>query len=287
MRGYGNTWVPKDVKDYSFQEVSKDLLDLLKVMRREKAIFIGHDIGGAIVWSMGLHHQDKCLGLIVLNTPLIVAPPTKEIVTAGGPVSFMRTLDPKTCGHFDYQAYFLDHGDDELNANAERTVNAYFRAQVSGDREKDKANMRLGMRTNFCRIPKSTTDGSYCGVLAKCPQSIPRDPLWSESEIRTYSEAFSKTGFPLNYYRMFDTNWRWDIAHGAKKINLPSLMVTAEFDAVLNPESSRGMEERIPGLERKHVICGHWTAIERKNEVNAILKEFLLRKLPPSGQSKI
>ena len=287
MRGYGNSWVPKDVKDYSFQEVSKDILNLLKALKRDKAIFIGHDIGGAFVWSMGLHHQDKCLGLVVFNTPLTVAPATKEIVNAGGPISFLRSLDSKTCGHFDYQAYFLDHGDEELDADPERTVNAYFRAQISGDREKDKANMRLGMRTNFCRVPTSPNDPSYAGVMSKCPTIIPRDPLWSEEEIKTYAESFKRTGFPLKWYRAFDANWKWDVAEAANRITVPSLMITAEFDAVLNPESSRGMEQRIPGLERKHVVCGHWTMIERKDEVNVILREFLLRKLPPTGKAKM
>jgi soluble epoxide hydrolase/lipid-phosphate phosphatase len=281
MRGYGQSWVPSEVKDYSFQEANQDLLNLLKVFKREKAVFIGHDIGGAVVWSMALHHQSRCLGVIVLNTPLVIAPASKEVVEAGGPISLMKRFDAKTCGHFDYQAYFQDHGDDELNADVERTVNAYFRAQVSGDRDKDKANMRLGMRTNYCRVPKSQTDPSYAGVLAKCPPKIPRDPLWSESEIQFYVDNFKRTGFPLKWYRAFDANWRWDIADGAKQITIPSLLVTAEYDAVLNPESSRGMEALIPGLERKHVVCGHWTMIERKDQVNALLRDVLTRRIPP------
>lgn len=290
MRGYGETWVPKDVKDYRFEEVNKDLVNLLKVLKREKAIFIGHDIGGAIVWSMGMHHQDKCLGLIVLNTPLVIAPPTKEIVAAGGPIAFLKTLDSKTCGHFDYQAYFQEFGEEELNADVERTVNAYFRAQISGDREKDKTNMRLGMRTNHCRVPKAPPkDMSYVGVLGKCPERIPRDELWSSEEIQMYVKSFQKTGFPVKWYRAFDANWQWDVSdvtfhqtfHG--KIHVPALMVTAEYDAVLNPESSKGMEQRIPHLERKHVICGHWTMIERKHELNHILTDFLNQHFPSSS----
>jgi len=282
MRGYGKTWVPKDVKDYSMEEVTKDLRLLLTALKRTKAIFIGHDIGGAIVWSMGLHHQEACLGIIVFNTPLLIAPATKEVVAAGGPISLLKTFDSKTCGHLDYQAYFQDFGEEELNADPERTMNAYFRAQISGDREKDKANMRLGMRTNYCRVPRSETDKSYRGVLYSCPKTIPRDPLWSPAEIKEYADNFAQTGFPIKYYRAFDTNWKWDVDHGAKQITVPTLMVTAEYDAVLNPESSKGMEQRIPGLERKHVVCGHWTMIERKDEVNHILEEFLTRRFPKS-----
>jgi pimeloyl-ACP methyl ester carboxylesterase len=203
-------------------------------------------------------------------------------LAAGGPVSFLRKLDPKTCGHFDYQAYFLDSGDEELNEDPERTMNAYFRAQVSGNRVKDKANMRLGMRTNYCRIKKSDTDPSLRGVLSQCPEHIARDPVWAEEEITEYANSFRRTGFPLNWYRAFDMNWKWHIESSAKQILVPCLMVTAEFDAVLNPESSKGMEARIPGLERKHVVCGHWTMIERKDELNSILKDFLQRRLPSS-----
>lgn len=284
MRGYGETWVPENVEDYSFKNVTEDLVYLVKALGREKAIFIGHDFGGSVVWAMALHHQNTCLSVIGINTPLMIVPKSKEIITAGGPIAYMKSLSPDLCGHLDYQVYFQDHGEDELNADARKTILAYFRSQISGNRDKDKANMRLGMRTNHCR---DTQPGSskLRGVLSSCPEEIPRDPLWTEEEIEVYAKSFEKTGFPLKWYRAMDLNWNWDLEISGKKINFPCLMISAEFDAVLTPESSRRMEEVIPGLERKQVSCGHWTMIERKNELNEILVDYLLRRFP--GKQKI
>jgi len=288
MRGYGRSWIPSELKDYSLKEVTKDLVDLLKVMKRKKAVFVGHDIGGSVIWAMGLHHPEVCLGLVAVNTPLYVPPATPEVVAAGGPLGLMKTMDPKLCGQFDYQVYFQNAGEEELNKNVERTVYAYFRAQISESREKDIANMRIGMRTGRCRERKSATDPSLRGVLSACPEDLSRDPLWSEEEMQVYIDNFKRTGFPLKWYRQFDENWKWHIKEGVAQIPVPCLMITAEYDAVLSPELSKGMEARIPDLERKHIVCGHWSMIERKQQVNDILVDYLTRRFPlPQQPSKL
>ena len=83
-------------------------------------------------------------------------------------------------------------------------------------------------------------------------------------------------------YRNIDANWEWDRRESvhASTIPHPCLMVTAENDAVLTPESSRSMESRIPRLSRAHFMCAHWTQFECTEELNAILVKWLV--IPPS-----
>jgi pimeloyl-ACP methyl ester carboxylesterase len=115
---------------------------------------------------------------------------------------------------------------------------------------------------------------------------IPRDALWSENETNEYITAFTRTGFPLNWYRAMDLNFEWDrLLPTGFQVPVPCLMVSAEYDAVLTPEAAESMQQyfELP-LERKLVSCGHWTPVERKAELNAILVEFLTRRFPNAAK---
>ena len=39
------------------------MIELLDSLGREKAVFVGHDWGSPVVWSLGSHHPDRCDGL--------------------------------------------------------------------------------------------------------------------------------------------------------------------------------------------------------------------------------
>ncbi len=70
QRGYGRTDRPQEVEAYSIVELCNDLAGLLDAQGISKAVFCGHDWGGAVVWMMPLLHPDRVLGVIGVNTPL-------------------------------------------------------------------------------------------------------------------------------------------------------------------------------------------------------------------------
>jgi len=70
QRGYGLTERPEAVDAYTIVELCKDLVGLLDAKKIDKAVFCGHDWGGAVVWMMPLLHPDRVLGVIGVNTPL-------------------------------------------------------------------------------------------------------------------------------------------------------------------------------------------------------------------------
>ena len=57
QRGYGATDRPEPVEAYDIEHLTGDLVGLLDHLKIDKAIFVGHDWGGFIVWQMPLRHH--------------------------------------------------------------------------------------------------------------------------------------------------------------------------------------------------------------------------------------
>lgn len=51
------------------RHVAKHMVRLLDEVGIEKATVLGHDFGGAIAWSLALHHPDRVARVIVVNSP--------------------------------------------------------------------------------------------------------------------------------------------------------------------------------------------------------------------------
>jgi pimeloyl-ACP methyl ester carboxylesterase len=61
MRGYGRSNVPPRRVDYAL-EVIGDMIELLDLIGAGKAIWVGHDWGAPVVWSIAQHHPELCHG---------------------------------------------------------------------------------------------------------------------------------------------------------------------------------------------------------------------------------
>ena len=69
QRGYGATDRPEPVEAYDIEHLTGDLVGLLDHLKIDKAIFVGHDWGGFVVWQMPLRHIDRVAGVVGVNTP--------------------------------------------------------------------------------------------------------------------------------------------------------------------------------------------------------------------------
>src|SRR5512140_2511896 len=79
QRGYGSTDRPEPVEAYDMEHLTADLVGLLDHLGIEKAIFVGHDWGGFVVWQMPLRHPDRVAGVVGLNTPHLARAPADPI----------------------------------------------------------------------------------------------------------------------------------------------------------------------------------------------------------------
>lgn len=100
----------------------------------------------------------------------------------------------------------------------------------------------------------------------------------TDDEFEVFLSAFSEHGVtgPLNWYRNIDANSD-HFAHLADApIDVPTLVITADFDPILPPGLVEGMERWVPDLTVSPVEgSGHWTQQEQPDQVNAALIGFL------------
>ncbi len=50
MRGYGDTQRPPNKKDYTFDKLRQDIVELVKQFGYAKCTLVAHDWGGVIAW---------------------------------------------------------------------------------------------------------------------------------------------------------------------------------------------------------------------------------------------
>src|SRR5437660_12134589 len=69
MRGYGRSSVYSRHEDYALEQSVADLIELLDALGREKAVWVGHDWGSPVVWSLASHHPERCIAVANLCVP--------------------------------------------------------------------------------------------------------------------------------------------------------------------------------------------------------------------------
>ncbi|XP_041637730.1 bifunctional epoxide hydrolase 2 [Cheilinus undulatus] len=254
MKGYGESTAPPDIEEYSQEQLCKDLILFMDKMSMPQVTLVGHDWGGALVWTMAQYYPERVRAAASLNTPLFKADPSSPLGDKLKDISI-----------FDYQIYFQTPGvaEAELEKDLERSFKIFFSSS-----------------SEAAKRPKISSEG-VCkrgGLFVGLPDQIPRSSMLTEADLQFYVSQFKERGFrrPLNWYRNTEANQKWMCSRPAIKPSMPTLMLTTGKDIVLLPSFSQGMEETFPNLSRGHIEeCGHWTQMERPAETNRILIKWL------------
>ncbi|MFI4973013.1 MAG: alpha/beta fold hydrolase [Caulobacterales bacterium] len=267
QRGYGLTSRPAKVEDYDLEHLTADLVGLLDHLGVEKAVFCGHDWGGFVVWQMAVRHPTRTAGVIGLNTPHSPRAPID-------PIEIMRTR----MGDEMYIVHFQKPGEADaiLAADVRKAMSFFLRRPLEGEAAPSAglaSERKPGDPSTFALMP---------ALAAYDPAGDPRGHFLSPAEMDVFVETFQRTGFTggINWYRNFTRNWQRSEGLG-DKVNVPSLMVCAEKDAVLPPSASDGMEAYVPDLDRALIKgSGHWTQQEKPQEVNKVILDWMDGRFP-------
>ncbi len=243
QRGYSNSSCPSEVTDYDIEHLSGDLIALLDHYGYEKAAFVGHDWGAAVVWGLTLLHPDRVNKIINLSLPYQERGenPWIEMMEAvfGGDFYFV---------HFNRQPGVADA---VLEKNASRFLHNMFRKNVP------TAPPQPGMAMiNLAR--------------AETPLG---ESLMSDSELAVFVSAFETSGFTgsINWYRNLDRNWHL-LADVNPIIQQPTLMIYGDRDAIPKFEK---LPEFVTNAEVVSLDCGHWIQQERPQETNRTILNWL------------
>jgi pimeloyl-ACP methyl ester carboxylesterase len=255
QRGYGGSDAPAATSDYDLEHLVADMVGLLDRLGIEKAVFAGHDWGGFVAWAMPLTHPERTAGVIGVNTPYIPFP-TTDLLRAAFP-------DDERL----YILWFQKPGVAE--AVLDRDPRLVFEKLLRRGAKREGTLFRGG-------------PGADANPFRRLAEMEPVGPaLLTAEELDIYARAFAKSGFRggINWYRNIDRNKTLLPEIGSKRLELPCLMVTAEWDAALPPESAAGMPALCADLEVVAIReCGHWTQQEKPVELSRAMVDWLGRR---------
>ena len=78
---------PTEYTAYSFKTITNDLAALLDHLNVKKAVFLGHDWGGEVVWKMCLYHPQRVLAVAGVCTPF--APRLDQFIPLDQLITFL------------------------------------------------------------------------------------------------------------------------------------------------------------------------------------------------------
>lgn len=256
LKGFGRSEAPRDKSLYDIAHLTGDLTAMLDALDIEKAVFCGHDWGGAIVWPMAQLHPDRVAGIIGVSTPHRPPPP----------VSPLTIIEKRyTDQHYFIQFQREKAPEELLASDPERFFKLMFRKPKYKTLPADIDNRVYDLLGRFSDGPPADND----------------DVVLDEKDISVFVEAYRKSGFHggINLYRNIDRNWEI-MRDKDTVIPHPALWVGAMSDIFLPPDGANGMEKLVPNLEKQIIPdCGHWVMWEKPNELNGFVTDWLLRKM--------
>jgi pimeloyl-ACP methyl ester carboxylesterase len=277
MRGYGRSTVYTRHEDYAVQHAVSDMLALLQSLGRDKALWVGHDWGSPVVWSLASHHPERCVGIANLCVPYLPEGFAPQIL-----IPFVdRTVYPEEqfpAGQWDYQLFYEENFDRArrcFEADIAATVRALFR-------QGDPANVGKPNLTAFTR-----KSGDFFGGLGRAPD-VPMDSsLMTDVDCCAYVAALERNGFfgPDSWYMNAASNIEYaKRARDGGKLSLPVLFLHGTYDFVCetttNSRFADPMRKACSNLTEVYIKSGHWMAQEQPVAVNRALARFIAEKLP-------
>ena len=289
MRGYGRSDRPLDASSYDSNQQIADVLGVLDALDEEKAIFIGHDFGAALVCNLAVRVPERVRAIVVMSCPYDFdisgrsgagsSPPEPhdkyQQLVFGSPF-----LKPTECfakiarKHFIHLHYFQAIGpaDKELGEHTREFLYRIYWA--------------LSAKGNLLGWENYPSEGTgYLDVLAEPEMPLPWDWL-SQEEFDYYVREYERTGPEtaciggLNSYRVADRNWEIGAKYADANIEIPCQFISGELDVVLqmiDPAALHIMKQRCPGLRGIEIIpeAGHFVQMEQPEKTNKALLDFL------------
>src|SRR5712692_3136049 len=182
--GLGRSRVYARHEDYALEHTVADMIDLLDALGQEKAVWVGHDWGSPVVWSLASHHPERCFGVANLCVPYFARGFAPDILVP----LVDRSVYPEAqypVGQWDYQLFYeesFDKASAAFEANVRNTVMALFR----------KGNPKAKGKPSRTALVRH--DGGWFGGTGQAPD-LPMDTdVLTEEDAHKYAAALEANG---------------------------------------------------------------------------------------------
>jgi len=279
MRGYGRSSVYSHHEDYALEHTVKDMLELLDRLGAQKAIWVGHDWGSPVVWSLASHHPDRCIGVVNLCVPYFA----KGFTLNNFLPLVDRSIYPEAqypFGQWEYMRFYeenFDRARSGFEGDIPRVVKLLFRAGNPEGRGKPAITAHIRNQRGWF------------------PAGIPDVPIDSrvlnEEDFHKYIAALECNGFfgPDSWYMNHQRNGEFaKFAVNNGKLEMPVLFLHATYDYVCETVDSRlaePMRQDCKRFSEAVIRSGHWMAQEQPASTNAAVARWLAREFPELWKS--
>jgi pimeloyl-ACP methyl ester carboxylesterase len=277
MRGYGQSSTYSRHEDYALENTVQDMLELLDSLGQKKAIWVGHDWGSPVVWSLASHHPEKCIGIVNLCIPYF----SNGFVLENFLPLVDRNLYPEDkfpAGQWEYMRFYEENFDKAralFDSDIPNLVKLLFRSGNPEGRGK-----RSGLTENV------RNDGGWFGGTGKVPDFPMDTSVLTEEDYHTYVTGLVRNGFfgPDSWYMNHERNLQFATkAVNGGKLKMPVLFLHGLYDYVAETVDSKlaePMRRDIENLTEVIVKTGHWMAQEKPVSVNAALARWMAVQFP-------
>ena len=269
VRGYGGSDKPHAIEEYTLKKIGADIVGIIDFFEEDKAILIGHDWGGPIVWYTSLINENRISAVAGLSVPYF---PQRE-------VSPLDAFEVIYKDKFFYQLYFQKEGvaESEFEPDLRKYLEStYFSIDARG------------MKKQFENPLNAMNKGPNAKYLDDVVE-FESYPDWiNEDEMNYLINEFENSGMrgPLNRYRAQKIDFEELKDFRDKKLKQPAALMVGSLDPVnffigdgyKDTEHLKEVFEPVyENLIKTELIkdVGHWTQQEAPEEVNRFLLDFL------------
>ncbi|KAL2061843.1 hypothetical protein VTL71DRAFT_7221 [Oculimacula yallundae] len=264
LLGYGATSKPLDVTSYTGKGMVNDVYELLKSENIVEGVFgVAHDWGSFILSRLANYYPQLFNKLAFVDVGY-VSPGhglTEQMVT------FVDKSVKEAMG-FEVFGYFLFFNEDDAAELLDKNIESAQSLFHSTDAELGKKYM--GARGGF---RKWLSEGK-----------IAEKEAWLTSEdikhdLKLFAPKNGGYGAAINWYKAQLQNINAadekEIPEENHILQQPTLLINTTNFISATADFANQMKPYAPKLEIEHLESGHWVMLERKDEVNQILENFV------------
>lgn len=238
QRGYGISYKPEAVKDYSGGKLARDVIALIDLLGLEKVHLIGHDWGGPVAYAVSFMQDPRLASLTIING-VHPAPMQRAIATGG-----------EQCAASQYMNWLRKDGSEEiLAANNFEKLASFFAKNM------DMSWMTPEVLETY-RAAWQDVDTVRCMVN------------W----YRASPIYVGEPGTPAPPDKLLP------LPEDKLQITVPHQLIWGMGDMALLPVSTEGLEAFCQAGLTRHEIADadHWVCHQKPDEVAGLIREFVL-----------